>query len=190
MNTFKAVLDQILNLFKWFVTVAPWEQALRVRLGKNITLLDAGVWVRIPFADRLYRQSIRKRFSTIPTQTLTTLDGKTITVSGQVGYSISNIEMLYNTLHHPEDAIQSEIQLLVTKFIVTHTLAECTPSGIESFVEEKLDLAKYGLSNVEYYLTDYAVVKTYRIIQGFPKDYTYGGDNLNTDKEDSNHNQV
>jgi len=58
MNSVKDLLDYILNIFKIWVIVQPWEQGLRVRLGKHIKLVNGGLYFKIPYIDSYYIQSI------------------------------------------------------------------------------------------------------------------------------------
>src|SRR3954469_20788485 len=102
MNSIKDLLDYILNIFKIWVIVQPWEQALRVRCGKNIRLMNGGVYFRIPYFDSFYVQSIRLRVIDLTIQTVTTSDLHTVTLSGSIGYQIDDIRKLYTTLYHPE----------------------------------------------------------------------------------------
>ena len=184
MGAIQELFRQIGNLFRWWFVVAPWEQAVRVRMGTKVDVLDAGVHLRIPIADRIFRQSIRRRFTTVPTQTVTTLDGKTVTISGGIGYSIKDIGMLYDTLHDAEDTVQIAAQGVVAKFIAERQLSSVQPSEIEGVVPEALKLEQYGLGEVEFCVTDFAVVRTYRLIDGAPKDWT-SGSALNTNEEHS-----
>jgi hypothetical protein len=165
---------QIGGIFRWWVIVAPWEQAVRVRLGKHVLVLNAGVHLRIPFADRVFLQSTRRRFTSVPTQTISTMDGKAVTVSGCLGYRIDDIGRLYDTLHQPEDVLQTEAQAAVARFVAGHTLQECGPGAVEAFVADSLDLSKYGLGGTEYYVTDFVAVRTFRLISGEPKNWTQG----------------
>jgi hypothetical protein len=55
----KQIIEALKGLLVWWVTVAPWERALRVRLGKRVTLLGPGVHLRIPVADRVFGDSGR-----------------------------------------------------------------------------------------------------------------------------------
>lgn len=183
MSSIRELFRELGGLFRWWVVVAPWEQAVRVRMGKHVCVLDAGVHLRVPFVDRVFRQSVRRRFSSIPTQTVTTRDGRTVTVSGTMGYAIADIGKLYNTLHHAEDTITSEGQGLISRFIARSDFADCLPAAIEVHVTEHLDLKRYGLAGMEFFVTDFAAVRTYRLIQGEPKDWSHG-DSLTTNLED------
>jgi hypothetical protein len=160
------ILNALSRLFTWWIVVAPWEQALRVRLGKRVDKLEAGVFLRIPFVDRIFKQSIRRRLNILRPQTLTTQDRHVVTSCGAVGYSIGNLEMLYQTMESPNDTIENEVAAIVAQYIGTHDLADCKAVEIEKSVMEKMDLSKYGLTGQEFYMTSFATSKTYRFITG------------------------
>ena len=179
---FRELIQSIRQLLTWWITVAPWEQALRVRGGKRVTLLFPGVRLRIPVFDRIYRQPIRMRMTPSPAQTLTTKDMKTITLSGMLGYEIRNLETLYRTLHDPHDTIVGQVCGLIADFVADNNLANCKPLDIEIYVASNLHLEKYGLQSSTFNILNYCVVKTYRIIdQGF-RDWG-SGQHLNTTEE-------
>lgn len=157
---------QLMQVMTWFVVVAPWEQAIRVRLGKNKRLLSPGFYVRIPFVDRVFKQSVRRRIHVITPQTLTTMDRKIVICGGAVGFAIDDLCKLYDTLESPNDTISSEVAGLISKFIGSKTLTQCTAKNIEAFVAEHLDLMQYGLSGQEFFLMSFASMKAYRFITG------------------------
>lgn len=175
-------ISQILSLFQWWIVVAPWESAIRVRRGRNITVLQPGIHFRIPSLDRFFVQRTRKRFINIPTQTVTTLDRQALTVSGGTAFSITDIGKLYNTLSDPEDVIQVETLGLVARFVAAHNMKDTHPENIQDYVNENIHLEQYGMGGVAFVVTDFVCVKTYRIIQGGPKDWSANAA-LSTDRE-------
>lgn len=165
--TFANLIRQFSQLFTWFVVVAPWEQAVRVRLGKHVHLLDAGVCIKIPFVDRVFRQSIRRRLSIIRAQTLTTLDGKVVTCAGAIGYNIADLRKLYDTLESPNGTIENEVSGCIADFVARHDLTSCTAAGLQDHVMASIKLSNYGLAGQEFYLTHFAVCpRTLRLITG------------------------
>lgn len=154
------------EMLAWFVVVAPWEQAIRVRLGKHTTKLHAGIYLRIPFVDRVFKQSIRRRLSIIRAQTLTTADGKVITCAGALGFAIGDLEKLYDTLESPNDTLENEVAAIISRFIGGAPLKDCTSPKLEEYVRENLDLTRYGLIGQEFYTTSFATAKTYRFVTG------------------------
>lgn len=186
MSTFQEILRSITSAFRWWVVVTPWEQVVRVRWGKHVQVLDKGVHVRIPLVDVVYKQSVRRRYSRLSTQTLTTRDERTVYLCAVLGYAILDIGKLYDTLHHGEEAVQAETEAYLASYIHNHDLSECAPRDIERDVVARLDLSRYGLGDVEVRITNFAVVRTYRFITGSPRDYMLGGNDgmLNTLAED------
>lgn len=157
---------QLIQLMTWFIVIAPWEQAIRIRMGKRRRLLEPGFYIRIPFIDRIFKQSVRRRLHIITPQTLTTRDGKIVICGGAVGFSITDLFKLYDTLESPNDTIANEVAGIVAEFIGAHRLEECRVRAIEEFVMGKLDLSRYGLSGQEFILTQFAVTRAYRFITG------------------------
>jgi regulator of protease activity HflC (stomatin/prohibitin superfamily) len=165
--------------------IAPWEQgdyALGACAVKQVKRLNAGIHLKLPIVDTIYVQSVRMRISGLPRQTVTTKDGKTVTITGSVGYAIANIQQLYNTLHHPEDAIQKRAQALIANFISSRKAKDCTADAIEAGLAEPLrdTLSCYGIEDTRIFVTDLAIVRTYRLI-GDNAWGMYGGP-LNTDQ--------
>lgn len=166
MSFIQNILAFLHTLLNWWFVVEPWEQAVRVRFGKHVRLFTAGVHVRMPFFDRLYVQNIRRRVTAIPLQTLTTRDGKNITLHGSIGYKIADVLKLHMTLHDAETSVQQEVLGLITRYVVAHSLADCTPELVTQHVSSLLDLAKYGLGDVDFFLSGYVSdLPTYRLIQ-------------------------
>lgn len=179
LPTLENIFSGLGNMLRWWIVIAPWEQAIRVRGGKSIKTLGPGIRFRIPGLDRFFIQSTRKRYMHTPPQNVTTKDGRSITISGGTAYIIKDIGMLYDTLNAAEDVIATETQSKIAEYVTERTLEECSIGGLQSYVNEHLNLTKYGLGDVGFFVTDFVAVRTYRIITGGPRDYAYG-DSLNT----------
>jgi regulator of protease activity HflC (stomatin/prohibitin superfamily) len=177
-NQIQQFFEYIFNAVKIWVIVQPWQTGIRVRFGKRIKKLEKGVYLRIPYFDAIFIQEKRLRITTMPIQTLTSSDQKTITMSGAVGYVISDIEELYQTLYHPETTINNIALSEVAGFIHSRQLEDITPELIESSVLKKLQEHSYGLVFKYFKITNYAIVRTYRLIQ----DHTWVDEGLTMDE--------
>lgn len=165
MNYLKEILDYVSKLFQWWVVVQPWEQGLKTRFGKNVKLLSHGVWFRLPFFDCVYLQTVRLRVVSMPLQTITTKDGKTLSICSAVGYSINDILKLYNSLHNPETTIYNLVLSEISDYVANHELTECGHKQLESVVLNKLSTSDYGIKYEYVKILGYAVVRTYRLLQ-------------------------
>ena len=165
MNQVQQFLEYLFNAFKIWVIVQPWEAGLRVRNGKHIKKLSQGIYFKLPYFDSVYVQEIRLRVREMPMQTLTSKDLKTVTLNSAMGYSISNIEKLYQTLYKPEMTLQNIAMSSIAEVLHNTNAEEISPGLLETKVLDKLKADDYGL-NYEYFkITNFAVVKTFRLIQ-------------------------
>ena len=101
----------------------------------------------------------------MPIQTLTSKDIKTITINGAVGYTITDIEKLYQTLFHPETTIANITMSEVADFIFKNNFESINPNTIEEAVISKLNQDDFGLKFEYFRITNFAVVRTFRLIQ-------------------------
>lgn len=175
MNQVQQFFEYIFNAVKIFVVVQPWETGIRVRNGKQIKKLEKGIYFRIPYFDSVYVQESRLRVVEMPIQTLTSKDLKTVTINSSFGYSITDVEKLYDTLYHPESTLQSIAMSEVASFIFGKNLEDVTPQSLEEYVLNKLNEEDYGISFEYFRITNFAVVRTYRLIQ----DQSWVGESLN-----------
>jgi hypothetical protein len=178
LNQVQQFFEYIFNAVKVFIIIQPWQTGLRVRNGRKIKKLDKGIYFRIPYFDSVFIQETRLRVGEVPIQTLTSKDLQTLTISSSFGYSVEDIEILYNTLYHPEETLQNIAMSEVANFVFTNNIKDITPDNIEKSVLDKFKEMGYGL-NFEYFkIANFAVVKTFRLIQ----DQSYGYSRL--DMED------
>lgn len=180
MNQVKDFLEYIFNAIRIFVIVQPWQTGIRVRSGKKIKKLNKGMYFKLPYFDSVFIQESRLRISEVAMQTLTSKDMKTLTVNSSLGYSINDVEKLYNTLYHPETTLQNIIMGLIANYVYKNNIEDITPDSISEAILSELDVAQYGL-NLEFMkITNFAIVRTYRIIQD--SSWNFEGLNMNDKK--------
>lgn len=162
MSWIKDLADYITNLLKWWIVVLPWQEGIRVRLGKRETHLKKGVYLKLPIIDSVFVQNIRFRYCQLPIQTVTTKDEKTVTLTGVIGFEIVDVKKLYNSISNPEATLAGAAMAEISNYFSTHRMEECSPRTVEKSVI--LDVGKYGL-RAELKLSSFAMVRTFRLIQ-------------------------
>lgn len=177
MNVFTEIFKWFTELFKWWFVVLPWEQGLRVRLGKHPVILGPGIHLKVPLYHTAYKQTTRMRMLRLSMQTVTTRDKVTLSIVCSMGYTIKDVLMLYKKLHHPEGTLANIIQSRVAEFVAVNYMKDCTPVMVEEFICENVDIAQYGLGNGYFKVTNYAAVKTIRLLQ----DQNWIADDLHLD---------
>ena len=179
MGWLETVLTRFAEAFKWWFILQPWEQGLRVRAGRYVKKFEGGVHFRIPYLDSIFMQNCRMRVSDMGHQTITTRDGKTLTIAGQLKYRVKDVEPLYMHLHTAEETLLQVVQAVVTRYVANRDEKQCHPDILMNHVNKTLHFEQYGLADVSYAVSDYANVRTYRLInEGFA---TYNSHALQTD---------
>jgi regulator of protease activity HflC (stomatin/prohibitin superfamily) len=164
MTGFVEAVKQLLSILQWWVSVSPWEAGVRVRAGRHLKALSAGIHLRIPFLDQVFVQTVRMRVATIPTQTVTAADGRTITIGATVGYAIRDVERLYMTLHDAEDTIVNMAARAIADAVASAQPHEMSAAGVGAQATLRLELEQYGLADADIRVTDFALVRAYRLI--------------------------
>lgn len=160
-------LSQIFGMFRTFqcwITIAPWESALRVRFGRTAVPLGPGVHWRIPFTDRIFVQAVRLRPIFDTGQTVTTKDGKVLTISFVIYYAIGDMLRMYQTVSNPESMLIGRVQGLISRIVTSTHSADLRPKTIEDAVASDLPVDDWGLGDVRLEVTTFAYVRTYRLI--------------------------
>ncbi len=165
MGQIKDLLEYIFNFIKIWIIVQPWEQGLIVRRGNKIRKVSKGMFFRIPYFDSVYIQESRLRMVQLCMQTLTTRDKQTVTINSSLGYSMVDIQKLFNTLCHPEGTISNIAMSVTSEYIFNHELINIIPKELEIEVLKKLNENDYGLKFEYFKITNFASVKTFRLIQ-------------------------
>lgn len=165
MTYFNEILKVISQLFQWWIIVMPWERGLRVRFGKKVKELKEGIYLKVPFIDAAYIQSVRIRVIPMPPQTISTKDKHTLTISMCIGYSISDIYKLFNSLNNPEQTLSNICMGHIASYISGYNMNELTPEMIQDELSDKLNETNYGLKFDYIKIISYAAVRTYRLIQ-------------------------
>jgi membrane protease subunit HflK len=159
-------LSQVFGFFRGFqfwIVIAPWESALRVRLGKNATVLNPGPHLRIPFVDRLFVQPTRLRTVSDSGQTVTTRDGKAVTLAVSIRYAIGDIRRLYQAACYPEVTLLCLVQGLLAEAVAESRSESLVPKQLEEAVTAKIPADDWGLTDVHVMITGFAFPKVFRI---------------------------
>ena len=177
MNQVQQFFEYIFDIIKIFIIIQPWQTGIRVRCGKKIKKLTGGIYFRLPYFDSVFVQESRLRVVEVSMQTLTSKDLKTLTLNSSFGYTIQDIETLYETIYHPEVTLQNIAMSEVANFIFANKIEDITPESLGDAVLQKLEAKNYGISFEYFKITNFAVVKTYRLIQ----DTSWSHEGLNMD---------
>jgi regulator of protease activity HflC (stomatin/prohibitin superfamily) len=168
VEAIKLAFQQLGKLFTWWVTINPWELGIRVRFGKHINVLQPGLHLKVPMVHRVYAQNTRLEVVDVPLQTLTTKDGKVLTISVVAGYRIFDIERLYLNIQRVDNTVLSVVMGAVAGCITASESDLCTADAVERAVQSKLETLQtdWGLKFSHVRVNSFAYTMTLRLIGG------------------------
>jgi len=166
----QALFDLLIKFYeelKPFQSVSPWEAGLRVRLGKHVKVVEPGVHLKLPLIDSYHLLNVVPRVVNLPHQSVKTLEGKNLALSGALAYSISDIEKCLVEVDDHDESLSNLAMGLLADFCANHTSLECTHDAIQSAVAASISemAEQWGIEVSHLYLTDLADVKTFRLLQ-------------------------
>lgn len=178
MEIFNKLYELFEKLLKWWVMIMPWEQGIRVRFGNKVTILNSGIYLKIPFFDEIFIQEIRTRVIDLAIMTMETKDKKIITIKALLKYQIYDIYKLYNKISHVEMTIGG-IAMACTSTIINNLKKEdIIIKSIEEEVNLFLKNEDFGINEIELSILSIIEPKTFRLI----RDDTYMSEGLSLNK--------
>lgn len=160
MQEFLAWLSRVLNSWKFWIVVAPWEIGVLVRLGKRASSLAPGLHWRIPFLDVIVLVNTRLRIDGTPPITIETGDGsrnRTKYISAVVGYQVTDPLKSMLKFGLPQSAVICKAQ----SEIASTKSEEGATQALQSYFDEDS-----GITIVFVRFVENVEVRTYRILNG------------------------
>lgn len=162
-----------------FILLFEWVKWLFRCKSQEVVALESGCWWYWPLFTEIRTWPVVRQTLNIPPQTLTTVDGCTVVVSGTVVYDIDDIVKILVHTYDPEDTIREAAALAVCN-IVTSRSFEDLKTDLEmkkgprsmSVLNEELTLSakrvlqEFGVRTIRAFVSDYCEAKSLRVWGG------------------------
>lgn len=158
------ILTFIKDILPFFI-IKQWERGIILRWGKFLKVVNPGFIWKVPFADSLYESIIITRTVSVPTQSLTTKDGKQIVVKSVVKYHIEDIKAFTMEVYDSKDAILDTAQAIIKEQIIERSWDECRDSKMDGRIAGKLQLAvkRWGIEIEKVTLSSIGLIRSIRL---------------------------
>ncbi len=118
---------------------------------------------KIPLVDRVYLVSVRTRIISDTGQTVMTRDRKPVSISVTVQFSVRDALLVFNAIYNPEATVLARIQAAVAATISSCEADDLTYDHIARSAQISIP-NEWGLSGVEVRITNFAMVRTLRLM--------------------------
>lgn len=142
-----------------------YEKGVMLRFGKFRKVCEPGFHWKAPFIDKVLTQTVVPTTMNLGSQSLTTLDGKTVVVAAVVKYKITDIETLLLEVYDAVDAIGDMTQAIIKECVMQKNWADLQGTEIDDLITEKSkkEAKKWGLGIIRVTLTDVGIIRSIRL---------------------------
>ncbi len=149
------VLLGLIFLFKAVVMIRPHQVGLVERLGKFRKKLSSGIYIIIPFIDRVIKVDMRERVVDVPPQEVITKDNVVVTVDGIIYYRVIEPEsVVYKVQNFVQAAValaQTNLRNIIGELSLDETLTsrEIINEKLRAVLDEATDAWGVKITRVE-----------------------------------------
>jgi membrane protease subunit HflK len=150
--------------------VDQWEKGVYLELGKFKKVVEPGLNWKVPFFTQILTTPVITQTVNLKSQTVTSLDEKSVVLSSIVRYHIVDVEKFLLGVMHANDVLvdttQGTIRDIVeeTNWEDLYDLGNLVKPEVNSVVE------KWGIEVEQVSFPDLGEIKTYRIMSDSNKD--------------------
>jgi regulator of protease activity HflC (stomatin/prohibitin superfamily) len=170
---FDKLVDTLINfleLFKFWEVLQPWEEGIRVRLGKYkkpVEVLTAGFHWILPFKiDVINTTSIARQAIDLGSQTVTTLDDKCIVIESILTFETKDVEKALFKVGDEVSAVSERIQSIIRSEIIKTNFSEVNSEAIEKSINDqsKKEGSKWGINVINVSIKSLGRISSIRLI--------------------------
>lgn len=172
------MFEWLSHLLEWVSSLVPrlgicraTHAGVKFRRGKHVRVIQPGLYCYWPVVTEVTLLPTNRRTINLESQTLTTRDNATITVSCVVVYRIEDVVKAIVDTEDVEDTI-GDVALRAATKVLTHTKFAEIRQGINTTVKRDITrgcrsaLHPFGAKVLECDLVDFAETSVYRVIGG------------------------
>ena len=177
MHWLNQLIELLLSIFPRLQFLLPNEAGIRVTLGSRVRSIGPGYWWYWPLVQQISYGCVAPQVLDLPTQTVWTKDGKQITISLTIRFSVVDIEKALLKIHDFDSALQNLARGAMAEYINQHTLEECSDLGRLMQQAEKVvqkECRGWGLNIQRLYVDQAVECPALRILMNMPNLVTGG----------------
>lgn len=166
MNWLSALIEKLFAFIPRLLIVEPDEAGVRTTLGSHIKALTPGWYFYWPLIQREYVIGVTAQVVDLRAQSLTTLDDKSIAISGAIEYGVRDIEKASFNIQDFDRSLPILCLGKIAEYVESHNLRDCRSVAIKGVLRKEIreHVSMWGISVKHIFITDNVPAKTYRIM--------------------------
>lgn len=160
-----AIIKRIAMLWP-FVRVHEWERGLKMRYGRVVGVLEPGVHGAWWWFEEIEVDSVVEQTINLPTQSVTTSDGRGVTFSANIIFEVRDVRAKYTKVHEFEKSVNAVAMMHLARKVRRWTRDDLMlhQKALERSLRETLSTraGKWGVTIVDVALTDLVESRMFR----------------------------
>lgn len=174
------MFDKLIDLVVTFISdflpfkiVDQWEKGVHLRFGKFIKVVEPGLVWKIPFFEQVLTTPVITQTVNLKSQTVTSLDEKSVVLSSIVRYHIHDVEKFLLGVMHANDVLVDTTQGIIRDVVEETNWEDLYDLGNVVKPEVNDQVQKWGITVQQVSFPDLGEIKTYRIISDSGRETTF-----------------
>ena len=162
-----AFLREMWEQVRPVVIIAQYERGVVLRLGRYSRTLDPGLHWLIPLFESVLSCNVVTQTMNLPSQSITTKDGKSIVVSGVTKYLVEDAKALLLDVWSARDAMNDVTLGAIQRVLSDRTWDEIRKGDCAKEITNAVrgEVKKWGVKVDRVTLSDLALVRSIRLLQ-------------------------
>jgi len=154
------------DYFRFWWVIEQYNKGVKLRWGKFNKVLEPGLHWKRPFADFVVETTVVPTTMRLPSQSLTTLDGKSIVLQAVIKYEISDVRVFLMEVNDAVDAIGDMTQAIIKTILTERTWEQCRSTEIDTMITKKarVEAKKWGIDIIQVTISDLGIIRSIRLI--------------------------
>ena len=171
MQWLERFFEKLLALLPMLVLIEPTEQAARIT-GRRYKIIGPGLYLLWPLVQKIIRMDVVTQVVDLAAQTIRTVDGQELVVSGSIRYRIVDIEKALFAVQDLDKALSTLALGVILEYVQVKTLIACMDADA---VKKELRRAMagacsgWGVKIEGVMLTDLGRVRSLRLFSDMGK---------------------
>lgn len=155
------IIDQVLPL----KIVRQDQQAVLFRFGKFREIKYPGTHLKIPFFDDIEVHTVVRTTLTLPPQSVTTADGKSVVIRAQIKYKVLDLSIYGVQVWDAKDALSDMTGGIIYNAVRTHDFDQLRTMDLDRELTQltRPEAKTWGIEIFKVTVTDLAEMKSYRL---------------------------
>lgn len=174
------MFDKLIDLIVTFISdflpfkiVDQWEMGVHLRFGKFIKVVEPGLVWKFPFFEQVLTTPVITQTVNLKSQTVTSLDEKSVVLSSIVRYHIHDVEKFLLGVMHANDVLVDTTQGIIRDIVEETNWEDLYDLGNVVKPEVNEQVQKWGITVQQVSFPDLGEIKTFRIISDSGRENTF-----------------